>query len=77
MQYFGSNVDTVIRADKKGKHYTVVNCLVYKLCTVDPKQFRTLTLLPTWWLVFYINDDNLFFKENLEHYVYKRFYNLL
>jgi hypothetical protein len=66
VQYFGFNIQLFVQT-KKEKHYSIYSCeLSYNSVLLIPNNF-----------VRYINDDNLFFKENLEHYVYKRFYNLL
>ena len=64
---------TVIRADKKGKAYSCE--LSYNSVLLIPNNFVYVNT-PSY-LVFYINNYNLFFKENLEHYVCKCFYNLL
>ena len=59
---------TGANADKKGNVYSCE--LLYNSALLIPNNFvRQHSFL---YLVFNINDDNLF-KKNLEHYVYKQF----
>ena len=55
MQYFDFNIQVLVQTKKK-MHTAVVDCddcRIIVQCTLspDPKQFCTLTLLPTWCLI--------------------------